>query len=164
MPLSRCQRSPTGQVTWRRPHLLTLRTVVIDVQHVDVHADRGLELPVGGHDSEGVTVPDLPVQRLLQDQAPPPLALLDDGELAQRISLCGGEEDGSKLTPWASTISKTTSWLNECRLFMSLRWSEASKPVTQHDRHQNAVGSKGVNVSNVLRFDGRTLARCLVGC
>lgn len=84
------------------PYLLTLRTVVIDVQHVDVHAGRGLELPVGGHDSEGVSVSDLPVQRLLQDQAPPPLALLDDGKLALRISLCTeGEETTLSAGPQA---------------------------------------------------------------
>lgn len=79
-------------MTRRRPHLLTLRTVVVDVQHVDVHADRGLELAVGGHDSEGVPVPDLPVQRLGQNQAPPALALLDDGKLAQRVSICTQDE------------------------------------------------------------------------
>lgn len=83
---SRAPPGPPGHVTL--PHLLALRTVVVGVQHVDVHAGRGLELAVGGHDPEDVAVSDLSVQRLLHDQAPPPLALLDDGKLAQRISVC----------------------------------------------------------------------------
>lgn len=85
-----------GHVTPRLPHLLTLRTVVVNVQHVDVHADGGLEPAVCGHDSEGVSVLELSVQRLGEDQAPPPLALLDDGKLAQRISICTDGEGSRK--------------------------------------------------------------------
>lgn len=81
----------------RPPHLLTLRTVVVNVQHVDVHTDGGLEPPVCGHDSEGVSVLELSVQRLGENQAPPPFALLDDGKVAQRISICtDGERSGKR--------------------------------------------------------------------
>lgn len=70
------------------PHLLTQRTVVIDVQHVDVYYNRSLKLPIGGGDSECVSVFGLSVQTLLNNQTPLALVSLDDGKLAQRISIC----------------------------------------------------------------------------
>lgn len=77
------------------PHLLAQRTVVVDVQHVDVHGHRRLKLPVGGGDSERVAVSGLAVQTLLHDQTPLALVLLDDGELAQRVPVCRSEGDSA---------------------------------------------------------------------
>lgn len=69
-------------------HLFTHWTVVINIQNVNVHADRSLELPVSGGDLERVPVFGLSVQPLLHDQTPHALVLLDDGELAQRVPAC----------------------------------------------------------------------------
>lgn len=70
------------------PHLLTQWTVVVDVQHVDVHGNQSLKLSVGGRYFEHVTVFGLSVQRLLHDQPPHAFVLLDDGELTQRVPVC----------------------------------------------------------------------------
>lgn len=74
-------------MTWIT-HLFTQRTVVIDVQHVDVHSNRSLRLPIGGRDFECVSVFGLSVQSFLHDQTPLALVRLDDGELAQRVPVC----------------------------------------------------------------------------
>lgn len=70
------------------PHLFTHWTVVINIQHVDVHTNWRLKLPVSGGDLERVSVFDLSVQSLLYDQTPHALVLLDDGELAQWVTAC----------------------------------------------------------------------------
>lgn len=91
------RRSPQVDKSRERvaSHLIAHRTVVVDVQHVDVRHHYSLELPVGGHDSQSVSVFGLPVQGLLHDQGPASFAPLDDSELAQRVPVCTNDREQS---------------------------------------------------------------------
>lgn len=70
------------------PHLAALGAVVVDVEDVEIHDHPSLRPPVGGRDLERVSVAGLSVQGFFGDQTPLALVLLDDGELAQRVSVC----------------------------------------------------------------------------
>lgn len=83
----------------RCQYLFTVRAVVVYVQHVDVHRDRSFELPVSGHHVESVPVPAFSVQRLFYDQTPLALVHLDNGKLAQRVSICGGAQRWVLINP-----------------------------------------------------------------
>lgn len=86
-------KSPVNDGVGELPHLLTQRTVVINVQHMDIHHNHSVKLPVGGRDFEAVSIFDFSVQTLFHDQAPLPIILLDDGELAQRVTICMRDEE-----------------------------------------------------------------------
>lgn len=74
-------------------HLLTQWTVVIDVQHVDIHVDGSLKLAISGCDSQSISVSGLSVQTLLHNQTPLALLHLHNGKLAERVSGCRGKKD-----------------------------------------------------------------------
>lgn len=64
---------------------------------MDVHNNRSFELPIAGQDFERVSVFGLSVQRLLHNQTPLALVLLDDGKLAQRVAVCMRDEEQTDL-------------------------------------------------------------------